>query len=145
MILILKALKDKTALFWGVLAMVIVLLWPAIPLRSLDVWLKTLTGLFPTNIGYPILSLLIGIYTTLFVFIRKNPALCQVKKEKTGILAGIGGILLGACPACIPVIAFFLPLGLAITLSYYSWLFLSAAIIFLIFAIWRMGGLQSQR
>lgn len=140
--LIFQALKDKTALFWGVLVMVITLLWPAILLKGLNVWFKTLTGLFPTNIGYPFLVLLIGIYVALFVYSKKNPLLCPVKKKKSGVFGGVVGVLFGACPACIPSIAFFLPLGLTIFLSHYSWLFLLLAIIFLIFAIYRMGGFK---
>ena len=140
--LILHVLKDKISLFWGILAMAIAFLWPAIPLRGLDVWFKTLTSLFPTNVGYPILVILIGIYTALYVYNKRNPEVCPVRKEKTGFFASLGGILLGACPACIPALAFFLPLSFTITLSYYSWLFLSIAIIFLIFAIWQMGGFK---
>lgn len=142
--LILKALQDKTALFSGIAASAISLIWPAIPLRGLDVWFKTLTGLFPTNVGYPLLVILIGLYTALFVFNRKRAKLCAVKQTKTGALASFTGILLGACPACIPALAFFLPLGATITLSYFSWIFLVVAIIFLLFSIWRMEGFKKE-
>lgn len=140
--LIFKALQYKNSLFWGILITISVLVWPVIPLRGLDVWSKTLIGLFPTNIGYPILAFLIGIYTAIFVYSRKNPGLCPAKKGKSGIFGGVTGVFLGACPACIPVITLFLPLSLTITLSYYSWIFLSLAIIVLIFAIYRMGGFK---
>lgn len=142
--LIFKALKDKTALFWGITTSFAALFWPAVPLQGLDIWLKTLIGLFPTNIGYPPLVILIGVYTALFVFNKKRAKLCAVKKTKTGVFASLTGVLLGACPACIPALAFFLPLSATITLSYFSWAFLLAAVIFLLFSIWKMGGFQKE-
>lgn len=147
-ILILKALQNKKALFSGLLAFLITLLWPAIPLKSLYVWLKTLIGLSPTNIGYLILAFLIGLYTALFVYQRSQVNFCptcKVKVEKRGFFNALIGVLLGACPACIPAIAFFLPLSVTITLSYFSWLFLLLAIVFLSLSIWRIGGFKNVR
>lgn len=139
--LIFKTLQDKNSFSWGILITIFVLVWPAIPLRGLDIWFKTLIGLFPTNIGYLILAFLIGIYTSLFIYIKKNKKTCLFcRPQKSGILGGVVGVFLGVCPACIPAIAFFLPLSLTITIGYYSWVFLLTGILFLVFAIWRMGG-----
>lgn len=126
----------------GLGVILIVLLWPAIPLRSLDVWLQTLTSKFPTNILYPIFAFLTGSYVALYVYDRTVARCCRVNTTKSGAAASFVGILLGACPACIPVVAFFLPLSLTITLSYYSWAILLGSIAFMLFSLWRMGGFQ---
>jgi len=140
--LIIKALQNRKALFYGMSVMLIALFWPAIPLRGLDVWFKTLARLFPTNIGYLPLVVLMGFYTTLFVYRRQKAELCRLNGGRKGIVASFVGVFLGACPACIPAIAFFLPLSATITLSYFSWIFLLFAILLLTFLIFRMGAFQ---
>lgn len=123
----------------GFVVMAVALLWPAVPLRGLDLWFATLTGKFPTNLLYPIYVLLVGSYAALYSYDKWVARCCQVSAAKTA-LPSLAGVLLGACPACIPVIAFFLPVSLTITLGYYSWIILAAAIALILFSIWRVGG-----
>jgi len=137
---VLKAWTKKKSGIIGLIVLLVVLLWPAIPLRGLDVWLQTLTELFPTNIFYPIMAVLIGSYAALYVYMKESNT-CKVN-PKTGASASLVGILLGACPACIPALAFFLPLSLTVTLSYFSWIFLIASVGILLFAIYKMDGFK---
>lgn len=141
-ILLLKAWTNKKSALVGVLALVFVLFWPSIPLRSVDLWLQTLSNLFPTIILYPILAFLVGSYASIYFYNKTIEKCCSVDGIKTGSSATLGGVLLGACPACIPVIAFFLPLSITITLSYFSWLFSIVAIFILLFVIYRMNGFK---
>lgn len=134
-----RAWSHKLSAMAGLAAMLTILLWPAIPLRSLSVWFKTLTSLFPTNVFYPILAILIGSYVAFYVYDRKVAKCCLVRSAKTSSLSSIGGVLLGACPACIPVLGFFLPLSLTITLSYYSWIILLVSVALMSFSLWRAG------
>lgn len=140
--IIFKVWTYKLSAAIGILIVGIVLLWPAIPLRSLDVWLKTLVNKFPTNVLYPIFAILCGSYAALYVYDRKVTKCCRVEATKTSAVPSILGILLGACPACIPALAFFLPLSITITIGYYSWLILLASIALILFSIWRAGGFQ---
>jgi hypothetical protein len=54
----------------------------------------------------------------------------------------ISGVLLGACPACIPALGLFLPLSISIYLSRISWMFLVGAIILMMFLVYRMDGFR---
>lgn len=141
-IIIFKVWTNKISAAVGLLVVAIVLLWPALPLRSLNVWFLTLTSKFPTNILYPIFALLIGSYAALYVYDRKVAKCCRVDATKASAASSILGILLGACPACIPALAFFLPLSLTIAIGYYSWIILLASIALILFSIWRAGGFQ---
>ena len=135
-----KAWTHKLSFSVGLLVIVIILLWPAIPLWSLDVWLQTLMSKFPTNILYPIFALLIGSYAALYTYDRKVAKCCRVSAATAA--PSLLGIVLGACPACIPALAFFLPLSLTIAIGYYSWVILLASIALILFSIWRAGGFQ---
>lgn len=139
---IFKAWTHKISATAGLMVLAATLLWPAVPLRSLDVWVQTLVAKFPTNVLYSIFALTIGTYVALFVYDRKVAKCCRVGASKTGAAASIFGILLGACPACIPLIAFFLPLSFTIAIGYYSWAILLGAILILLWSIWRIGGFQ---
>lgn len=140
--IIFKVWTHKLSASIGILVIGIVLLWPAIPLRSLDVWLQTLASKFPTNVLYPIFALLIGSYATLYTYDKKVAKCCRVDATKASAAPSILGILLGACPACIPALAFFLPLSVTIAIGYYSWIILLASIALILFSIWRAGGFQ---
>lgn len=142
--LLLKVWTNKKSALVGFVIFVFVLLWPSIPLSSVNLWLQTLTNLFPTQILYPILSFLIGSYVAIYFYNKKVETCCSINNAKTGASTSVAGVLLGACPACIPVIAFFLPLSVTITLSYFSWLFAVASILILLFAIYRMNGFKKK-
>lgn len=127
----------------GLLVAATALLWPAIPLRSLSVWLQTLVEKFPTNLLYPFFALLVGSYAALYAYDRWVARCCRTRATKTAT-PSILGIFLGACPACIPFIAFFLPISVTIVFGRYSWMFLTASMLLLLFSIWRAGGFQKQ-
>lgn len=137
-----KVWKNKLSATIGLIVVAVVLLWPALPLRSLDIWLQTLVSKFPTNVLYPIFALLIGSYAAMYIYDKKVAKCCRVDSSKTA-LPSVLGILLGACPACIPVIAFFLPLSVTIAISYYSWIILLVSILLILFAIYRAGGFRT--
>lgn len=138
---IFKVWTHKLSAFVGLLVIAIVLLWPALPLKSLDIWLQTLVSKFPTNVLYPIFAILVGSYAALYTYDREVAECCRVDASKTAA-PSVLGMLLGACPACIPVLAFFLPLSFTIAIGYYSWIILLASIILISFSLWRAGALQ---
>lgn len=139
---ILKVWTNKVSATVGILVIAVVLLWPAIPLRSLDIWAQTLIQKFPTNVLYPIFALLMGSYTALYTYDKKVAKCCRVDATKASAAPSVLGVILGACPACIPALAFFLPLSVTITIGYYSWIILLASIALILFSIWRAGGFQ---
>lgn len=140
--IIFKVWTHKLSTSIGILISGIVLLWPAIPLRSLDVWLQTLVSRFPINVLYPIFALLIGSYAALYIYDKKVAKSCRVEATKASVAPSLFGILLGVCPACIPTLAFFLPLSFTIAIGYYSWIILLVSIGLIFFSIWKAGGFQ---
>ena len=120
----------------------VVLLWPSVPLRGIDLWLQFLALLFPTVILYPILAFLIASYAAIYYYNKRVEVCCSISSAKAGASASFAGVLLAACPACIPVVGFFLPLSVTITLSYYSWFFAMGLRFSLLFAVYRMGGFK---
>lgn len=146
MIAVVKAWTHPRSIAIGLVVLAIVLLWPAIPLKSLSVWLQTLTAKFPTNVLYPLYALVVGAYAALYTYDRTVARCCRVTTNtRSTTLVGMFpllGMFLGACPACIPALAFFLPLSFAIVIGYYSWLILTASLALLLFSMWRIGGFQ---
>ncbi|MBI4114487.1 MAG: hypothetical protein HY445_01440 [Candidatus Niyogibacteria bacterium] len=122
--------------------MLFVFLWPSIPLRGITNWLEFFYYYTPQNYLYAAMTILAGLYVGVYVYDKKVCRTCSVENAKIGTTGIIGGILLGACPACIPVLAIFLPLSLTIYLSYLSWAFIIVAIMLLSFLIWRMNGFK---
>lgn len=141
MIRLFEAWKNGKSAIMGIAVIFVVMLWPAIPLKGLDVWFKTMAGISYTLFLYPIMAVLTGSFVVLYTY-NKQCKTCEINPAK-GISASILGVLLGACPACIPAIAFFLPLSLTITLSYFSWAFLIVSITILLFALYKMGGFKN--
>jgi hypothetical protein len=142
MIKLIEAWKNKKAGLIGILTSFIIFLWPAIPLKGVGVWLKTLSSTSFTLFLYSILALLSGSFVVLYIY-DKQCKTCEINPSG-GAFASIFGVLLGACPACIPVLAFFLPLSVSITLSYFSQIFLLLSIFILLFIIYRMGGFKDE-
>lgn len=140
--LIFKIFRHKVSFFATVLAVIAVFLWPSIPLRGIDNWLQFLYNYYPQNYFYVFLSALSGLYAGIYVYNKKVMQCCSLKNVNTGATAAVGGVLLGACPACIPVLAFFLPLSVSIVLSRLSLLFLFVSIAIMIFAIYKMNGFR---
>lgn len=132
---IIDAWRHRKAGLVGFIVIAIIMFWPVVPLRSLDTWLQTLTELFPTNIFYPIMAVLIGSYAALYMY-SKECKTCSISSTATS--ASFAGVVLGACPACIPALAVFLPLSATVALSYFSWIFMLIAIIVLFFVLYKM-------
>lgn len=119
--------------------MAAVFLWPSVPLKGVYNWLQFFYYYTPQNILYALLTALAGLYVGIYVYHKKVCATCRVT-AKAGTAGMLGGVLLGACPACIPVLAFFLPLGVSVYLSRISWVFLVASVALMAFLIYRMKG-----
>ncbi len=141
-VLLLKVWTNKKSAAVGLVAFAADLLWPSIPLRGVNVWLKTLSLLFPANTLYPILAFLTGSYVAIYFYNKRVESCCSVSSVRTGTAGSLVGIFLGVCPACVPVLAFLLPLGLTLTLSHLSPFLLAASIGILLFAIHRMNGFR---
>jgi len=138
---IFKVWTHKLSASLGILTVGIALLWPAIPLGSLEIWLQTLASKFPTNVLYPLFAALVGNYVALYTYDKKVVRCCRVNATRTAA-PSILGMLLGACPACIPALALFLPLSFTIAIGYYSWIILLVSIILISFSLWRAGAFQ---
>jgi len=140
--LFIKIWKYKVPALWAATSVAAVLLWPAIPLRGLVVWAEFWFYWFPQNILYVVLSIATGVYVGIYVYNKKVAPTCPSGTSKTGIFGSVGGILLGACPACIPILAFALPLSATLFLGFYSWIFLILGAIVLLFSIYKMNGFK---
>lgn len=140
--IIIQAWKHKLSIAVGLVVLGVILLWPAIPLHSLDVWLKTLFSKWPTNVLYPIFAILLASQAALFTYDRWVAKCCRVGQAKVSGVSSLAGVLIGACPACIPVLGFFLPLSATIFIGYYSWVILLVAIFLVTYSIKRSGGFQ---
>lgn len=141
-IVIFRIWRHKLPVLATLATIVGVLLWPSIPLRGVNNWLQFFYYYSPQNYFYLILSVLSGLYVGIYVYNKKVNACCSITNEKTATTGSIIGILLGACPACIPVLAFFLPLSVSIILSRISLLFLILSIVIMLFSIYRMNGFK---
>ena len=141
-LLILKIWQHKLPALWAILSMAFVFLWPSIPLRGVANWLQFFYLYTPQNYLYAILAILSGLHVGIYVYNMKVAACCSINSIKTGTAGSLFGILLGACPACIPVLAFLLPLSATIVLSRLSLVFLIIAILIMFFSIYRMNGFK---
>lgn len=141
-ILIIKIWSHKLPAFAALATMVIISLWPALPLRGIGNWLLIYTNNPYITYFYPIVSILSGLYVGLYVYNKKVSPCCSVETVKSGAAGSFMGIFLGACPACIPVIAIFFPLALNVFLSRVAPIFSVASIVILLWVIYRMNGFK---
>jgi hypothetical protein len=141
-LLIFKIWRHKLPALWAILTIAFVFLWPSIPLGGLAKWLQFFYFYTPQNYLYAFLSILSGLYVGIYVYNKKVAACCSIDSARTGAVGSITGILLGACPACIPVLAVLLPLSITIVLSRLSLIFLVIAILIMLFSIYRMNGFK---
>ena len=89
------------------------------------------------------MALLTGIYVGVFVYNKTVATTCPVDANaKLGFFGSMGGILLGACPACIPVLAFVLPLSATLFLGFWSWVFMALGSAVILFSIYKMNGFK---
>lgn len=141
--LIFKIWQHKKPALWSAVAILAVLLWPSIPLGGFIEWMGFLYLWFPQNILYVFMALLTGIYVGVFVYNKTIATTCPVDANaKLGFFGSMGGILLGACPACIPVLAFVLPLSATLFLGFWSWVFMALGSVIILFSIYKMNGFK---
>lgn len=141
-ILMFKIWRHKLPALSALATMIVLFLWPSLFLGGIANWLRFFYYYSPQNYLLAAVTLLSGIYVGLFVYDKKVAPCCSIDAKAGGAAGSIFGIILGACPACIPLLAAFLPLSLIITLSYLSWIFATVAIFILLFFIWRMNGFK---
>ena len=134
--------RHKLPALAALATMAIIFLWPSIPLGGVADWLRFFTYYTPQNYLYALMTLLSGLYVGIYVYNRKVAACCSINSVKIGTAGSLFGILLGACPACIPVVALLLPLSATIMLSRLSLVFLIIAILIMLFSIYRMNGFK---
>ena len=141
-ILIVKIWRYKLPALAALSTIIFIFLWPSIPLGSIARWLQFFYYYFPQNLFYALLAILSGVYVGIYVYNKKVAPCCSVESARVATSGSIIGILLGACPACIPVLAFFLPLSISIALSRISLWFLILSIGIMLFSIYRMNGFR---
>jgi membrane protease YdiL (CAAX protease family) len=141
-ILIFKIWQHKFPALAALFTIAFVFLWPSIPLGGITKWLEFFYYYTPQNYLYLLMAIFSGLYVGIYVYDKTVARCCSIQNRKVGILGSSVGILLGACPACIPVLAFFLPLSATIVLSRISLAFLVIAIGIMAFSIYRMNGFR---
>lgn len=141
-VLVFKIWRHKLPALWAIATTVFIFLWPSIPLRGVGKWLEFFYYYTPQNYFYALLSVLSGAYVGIYAYNRKVAACCSVESVKTGAAGSLIGILLGACPACIPVLAILFPLSVTLALSRISLIFLIISVVIMLFSVWRIGGFK---
>jgi len=141
-VLVLRLWHYKWPALSAAATMLAVFFWPALPLGSVGDWLVFFYYYTPQNILYAVLTVLSGLYVGIYVYNKKVCATCRIGTGKAGTAGVFGGVLLGACPACIPALGIFLPLSASVYLSRISWVFLVLAVLLLSFLIYRMNGFR---
>ena len=141
-ILLIKMWTYPWPAFTALATILAVFLWPALPLRGIANWLSVYANTPYLFYLYPIIAVLSGAYIGLYVYNKKVAPCCSVESARAGFAGSLTGILLGACPACIPVIAIFLPLALNIFLSRIAPIFSVISIAILLWVIFRMNGFK---
>jgi hypothetical protein len=141
-ILIFKIWRHKLPALSALATMIAIFFWPTLPLRGISNWITVYSNTSYLFYLYPLVAVLSGIYVGLYVYNRKVASCCSVETVKGGAVGSLIGILLGACPACIPVIAVFLPLAFNVFLSRVAPIFSLISITILLLVIYRMNGFK---
>jgi len=141
-ILIFKMWRYKLSALAALVTMIAIFFWPSLPLRGLGNWIAVYTNTRYLFYFYPIIAAFSGIYIGLYIYSKKVASCCSIKGARTGVVGLVTGILFGACPACIPVVAIFLPLAFNIFLSRIAPIFSLISIGILLWAIYRMNGFR---
>jgi len=105
-------------------------------------WMSFLYIWFPQNILYVFMAVASGLYVSIYAYNKVVASTCPSGASKFGMFGSAGGILLGACPACIPVLAFILPLSTTLFLGFYSWVFMAIGSVVMGFSIYKMNGFR---
>lgn len=134
--------RHKLPALAALATMAAIFLWPALPLRGITNWLIVYANTPYLTYLYPIIAFLSGVYVGLYVYNKKVAPCCSIEIVKGGAAGSLVGVLLGACPACIPVIAIFLPLAFNVFLSRVAPIFSVVSIGILLLVIYRMNGFK---
>ena len=126
----------------ALITMLAIFLWPSLPLRGIGNWMIVYVNTPYLLYLYPVIAVLSGIYVGLYVYNKKVAPCCSVERARAGFAGSLTGILLGACPACIPVIAIFLPLAFNVFLSRIAPIFSVISIVILLWVIYRMNAFK---
>lgn len=150
---ILAAWKSKT--FYGIIATIAVFVMPILislfAPGGIENWVVMIAQK-PGNLITAILfSLTFGSFVALYAYNKANaPACCSVKSSSFGFVGGVGGALLGKCPACFSLLAFILPafgigssLSVTVFFGRYAWAIMLISIVFVVYSIYRMQGFHS--
>lgn len=140
--LIIAMWRSPLAVLAAFATMTFIFLWPALPLHSVFNWLRFFYYYTPQNYLYGAMTLIAGLYAGVYVYQKRVARACPVDNLNTGTTGSVMGMLLGACPACIPALAFFLPLSVTIVLSRLSMIFLALSVGLMLFSLWRVGGFK---
>lgn len=141
-ILILKIWGHKWPALAAFLTTLAIFLWPALPLRGIGNWMTVYANTPYLFYLYPVISILSGLYVGLYVYNKKVAPCCSLETAHAGFMGSLTGVFLGACPACIPAIAIFLPLAFNVFLSRIAPIFSVVSILILLWVIYRMNGFK---
>ena len=141
-LLVFQVWRHPRPVLAAVSTMAVVFLWPSIPLGGVGNWLRFFYYYSPQNYLLSLMTVLCGLYVGLYVYNKTVAACCPMGNARTDAVGSLIGIVLGVCPACIPVLGFFLPLTVTMYLSYASWVFTVIAIAVLGFGISRFNGFK---
>lgn len=141
-ILIFKMWGYKLPAFAALATMIAIFFWPALPLRGITNWLTIYANTPYLTLLYPAIAILSGEYMGLYVYNKKVAPCCSIETVRGGAVGSLTGILLGACPACIPVIAIFLPLAFNVFLSRIAPVFSLISVAILLLVIYQMNGFK---
>ncbi|MBI5005237.1 MAG: hypothetical protein HZC03_01390 [Candidatus Lloydbacteria bacterium] len=141
-ILIFKMLSYKLPALAALATTIAIFFWPALPLRGIANWLVIYANTPYLTFLYPAIAILSGIYMGLYIYNKNVAPCCSIETIKGGAAGSFVGVLLGACPACIPVIAIFLPLAFNVFLSRIAPIFSLISIVILLWVIYRMNGFR---
>ena len=134
--------RHKLPVLVALTTMAAIFLWPALPLRGITNWLIVYANTPHLTYLYPIVAFLSGVYVGLYVYNKKVAPCCSIETVKGGATGSFVGVILGACPACIPVVAIFLPLAFNVFLSRVAPIFSIVSIGILLLVIYRMNGFK---
>jgi len=141
-ILIFKMWGYKLPALAALATAIAIFFWPALPLRGIENWLLIYANTPYLTFLYPVIAILSGEYMGLYVYNKKVAPCCSIETIKGGAAGSLVGVLLGACPACIPVIAIFLPLAFNVFLSRAAPIFSLISVAILLWVIYRMNGFK---
>lgn len=141
-ILILKIWGHRWPSFAALLTIFAIFLWPSLPLRGIGNWMTVYANTTYLFYLYPAISILSGLYVGFYVYNKNVAPCCPVETAHTGFMGSFIGVFLGACPACIPAIAIFLPLAFNVFLSRVAPIFSVVSIVMLLWVIYRMNGFK---